>query len=236
MKNISKYGLAAGLVTVVTAGCSIPSGQYGGFNNGFNGPSQPQGVAQPAGGGMAQSQDAMDSTSVCSQIFMSEIRLQCLQGSTNRVYTPAELDACKALMLNEQKRDCILSSGLLRQADAVAVAPPQIAPPQIVADVAAQPPAVALRIIKLQNFNATPITRVVWRPVKEIRFRGTALRRPLENRTTVDIEVGLGNIDFCFEFADGTRVFSTNMDDTFSFYLVPSQETRQKPGTCDDTL
>jgi hypothetical protein len=31
-------------------------------------------------------------------------------------------------------------------------------------------------------------------------------------------------------------VFSTNMDDSLPYFLIPNNEKRQRPGTCLDTL
>lgn len=165
---------------------------------------------------------------VCDLITMSELRLQCATGTSNRTYTPDELRTCAGMMMNEQKRDCMLRSGI------AAAAPP----PPAVTTAAPAPAAsqVGLRTMKFQNFFRLAVTRAVWRPTNEIRFRELPLRRPLTTSTTVDLEVGRGNIDFCFEFEDGTRVFSTNMDDSLPYFLIPNNEKRQRPGTCLDTL
>ncbi len=93
-----------------------------------------------------------------------------------------------------------------------------------------------MRNYKLQNHNGTAVTRVVWRAESQIRFREIELRRPLEGGQNIEFLVGQGRIDFCFEFANGTRVFSPGIDDTFSFFLIPKTETRAVTGRCDDTL
>ena len=164
---------------------------------------------------------------VCERITMSDIRLACMQGSANRTYTPDELQTCAGMMMNEQKRDCMLTSGKAAPTPAAA-APAAPAP-------AVGEPSVPMRSLKFQNFYAVPVTRIVWRPAKTTRFRDVKLPRPVETSTSTLVEVGKGVIDFCFEFNDGQRVLSTDMDDTLDFYLVPNTERRRKPGTCVDT-
>jgi hypothetical protein len=177
---------------------------------------------------------------VCDRITMSETRLQCVRGSANRSYTSDELRTCANMMMNEQKRDCMLSGGTTIAGQppspttgSVAVAQPPS--PTIGSPAQAEAP-VAVRPLRLMNFFRLAVTRVVWRPTNEVRFRELPLRRPLTTSTTVDLEVGRGRIDFCYQFDDGTRVFSTNMDDTLPSFLIPNNESRQQPGACVDTL
>jgi hypothetical protein len=90
--------------------------------------------------------------------------------------------------------------------------------------------------MSFQNFNAKTVTRIVWRPEKEVRFREIVLRRPVAQNGTAEVEVGTGRIDLCFELAPGERVFVTGMDDSLPYFLVPPTEKRISAGTCVDTL
>lgn len=71
-----------------------------------------------------------------------------------------------------------------------------------------------------------------------MRFRDAALLRPIERGSSgVDLVIGAGAIDLCYELGGAAYVFVTlRASDTFSSYLVPANEQRQKPGTCVDTL
>ncbi|XXF80138.1 hypothetical protein P2318_10415 [Myxococcaceae bacterium GXIMD 01537] len=174
-----------------------------------------------------------DAASVCASIMLSSDRLSCVQGSQGKEYTSSELATCRGMMLSEKKRDCMIASGTRR-------APP----PAVVAHhgpAAAPPPAAApahdrTRVMKFQNFNAKTVTRIMWRPEKEVRFREIALRRPVEQNGNAEVEVGTGRIDLCFELPPGERVFVTGMDDSLPYFLVPATEKRISSGTCVDTL
>lgn len=164
---------------------------------------------------------------VCDLITMSEIRLQCATGTSNRTYTPDELRTCAGLMMNEQKRDCMLRSGT-----SMAVAAPA---PVVVTSPAPTAPPVEVSVMRVQNYFHIAITRAMWRPTKEIRFRELPLRRPIDLDHNAELEVGRGKIDVCFEFQDGQRIFASNFESE-GYFLINNRGGQRRPGTCTDTL
>ena len=186
-----------------------------------------------AAGPASATEPALDAATVCAAVTMSASRLQHMQGIAGREYTASELTACLGMTMGDQKRDCMLASGRVPAAPAPAPAPaPSPAP--------SSPPTSSFptRKVWLQNFNASPVTRVVWRFQGDVPFRPVPLPRPVEKGSSgVDLVVGAGAIDLCYELAGSAYVLVTvRAADDLASFLVPPVEQRQKPGTCVDTL
>lgn len=220
MKSVVSVSVAL----VLVSGCVPPQNNPAAFQAFMAGHNN-----MMAGAGAPPAPAADDAASVCASIILSSDRLACVQGSQDKVYTSSELATCRGMMLGEQKRDCMIASGTRGAPPPAVVAQPEPA--------AAPPPAPdRTRVIKFQNFNAKSVTRLVWRPEKEVRFREIVLRRPVAQNATAEVDVGTGRIDLCFELAPGERVFVTGMDDSLPYFIVPPTEQRISAGTCVDTL